>query len=147
MTATLNRERRGGELWQRMDARPRRSVASLSEPEIPSDPGVYALYKGSDARYVGKAGCLQDRVWKNHCGKGKVMTGSAFRRNVAEHLGIATAKAIKKREYQPSPEEVRIVREWIECCDVAWITCTSAEEALALETAMKDEWMPPLTKR
>jgi excinuclease UvrABC nuclease subunit len=143
----MSGERPGGELWRRMHARPRHSISSLSRAEIPSDPGVYAIYQDGGARYVGKAGCLQDRVWKKHCGKGKVMTGSAFRRNVAEHLGIATARAIKKREYQPTPEEVRSVRHWIERSDIAWIECASEAEAIVLEMAMKDEWMPPLTKR
>jgi len=38
------------------------------------------------------------------------MTGSALRRNIAEHLGISTAADIKARRYQPSPEEVDAVR-------------------------------------
>jgi len=33
---------------------------------------------------------------------------------VAEHLGIATAADIKARRYQPTPDEVRAVRDWLD---------------------------------
>jgi hypothetical protein len=75
------------------------------------------------------------------------MTNSAFRRNVAEHLGIASANDIKERRYMPTSEDVLRVNEWIEPCEVAWIICPTHEDAVALETAMKHEWLPPLTKR
>ena len=75
------------------------------------------------------------------------MTNSAFRRNVAEHLGIASANDIAERKYVPTSEDVSRVNEWIESCEVAWIICPTHEEAVALETAMKREWLPPLTKR
>jgi hypothetical protein len=35
-----------------MDARPRRSIAALSKSDTPIDPGVYALYQGSDASFL-----------------------------------------------------------------------------------------------
>lgn len=136
-----------GPLWQAMDARPSRSMAKLTRDNLPPDAGVYAIYRDGAAIYIGKAGSLRDRVWAKHSGRGKVMTGSAFRRNVAEHLGIATASDIASRRYQPSPEEVVRIRSWIEGCEIAWITRPSEPEAVKLETAMKDEWMPPLTKR
>ncbi len=75
------------------------------------------------------------------------MTGSALRRNVAEHLGIATATAIKKRKYRPTPEDARRVVHWIDGCEVAWITCATPKEAHDLETDMKHENKPPLTRR
>ncbi len=75
------------------------------------------------------------------------MTGSALRRNVAEHLGIASATAIKKREYRPTDEDARRVVEWIDGCDVAWIVCSSSKQANDLECAMKAELRPPLTRR
>jgi len=74
------------------------------------------------------------------------MTGSAFRRNVAQHLGIATASDIKTKAYQPTDNEVQAVRVYIEGCEVAWLTADSKSEALALEGRMKREWKPPLTK-
>ena len=74
------------------------------------------------------------------------MTGSAFRRNVAEHLGISTSARIKARAYQPDADELVRVRKFIECCHVAWLVCESKAAALDLETRMKRDWLPPLTK-
>jgi hypothetical protein len=136
-----------GPLWQQMDARPRRSMTELKAADIPESPGVYALYRGDVRMYVGKAGCLHDRVWKNHCGRGKVMTSSAMRRNAAEHLGIANANDIKKRLYQPTDDEIAAVREWLDGCQITWVECESKAAARKLEDDFKDEYLPPLTKR
>lgn len=67
--------------------------------------------RSSDGRaiYVGKAMNLHGRVWKKHMGLGAVMTGSAFRRNVAAHLGIASAADIKARRYLPTGRDVTLV--------------------------------------
>ena len=130
-----------------MDARPRISMRELTASELPDTPGVYALYRGKKRMYVGKADCLRDRVWKNHSGRGAVMTGSAMRRNVAEHLGVATAADIKARRYQPTADEVRAVREWLDGCHIAWVECESKSAAKALEDDFKAEHKPPLTKR
>ncbi len=75
------------------------------------------------------------------------MTSSALRRNVAERLGIATAADIKARRYQPTAAEVACVREWLDECEVTWTECMDEPEAVALESGMKAEYRPPLTKR
>jgi hypothetical protein len=136
-----------GPLWQRMDAQSRQSMATLRAVDIPESPGVYALYRGGERMYVGKADCLRDRVWKNHSGRGAVMTGSAMRRNVAEHLGIATSADIKARRYQPTPDEMLAVRTWLDGCDIAWVECDNKNAAKDLEADFKAEYKPPLTKR
>lgn len=136
-----------GPLWEEMNAQPRRVAETLTEAAIPVEPGVYAWYRESNPVYVGKAGSLSGRLWRNHLGQGESMTNSAFRRNVAEELGIATANDIKERKYLPSSKDVRIVNEWIQRCEVAWIECDSHEDAVKLERVMKREWLPPLTKR
>lgn len=133
--------------WYSLNSQSRFNITSLSKAAIPPDPGVYALYRNAQAVYVGKAKSLRQRVWTNHCGKGKSMTSSAFRRNVAEHLGIASASAIKTGAYRPTPDDLRRVREWTEACDVAWVVCASEAAADALERSMKRQWKPPLTKR
>lgn len=133
--------------WKDMDERPRMSMGSIAAEEIPLSPGVYALYKGKTRMYVGKADCLRNRIWKNHSGRGAAMTNSAMRRNIAEHLGIATAADIKARRYQPTPEEVSAVRTWLDGCHIAWITCESTVGAKNLEDEFKAEQRPPLTKR
>jgi len=135
-----------GPLWVAMDARPRRKPADVLNAGIPTDPGVYAWYRRGGAIYVGKADSLQQRLWSNHLGRGRVMTGSAFRRNVAQHLGIATANDIKTKVYQPTDDEVRAVRDFIDGCEVAWLTCETKPAALHLETGMKREWLPRLTR-
>jgi excinuclease UvrABC nuclease subunit len=129
-----------------MGARRRRPMSSLKKEDIPLDPGVYALYRSGKRAYVGKAKCLQDRVWKNHSGRGLDMGTSALRRNVAEHLGIATANDIKEKHYGVSAEEAKRVRTWLDRCEIAWRKCATEAAAVKLEKAMKREYMPPLTK-
>ena len=135
-----------GRLWRRMDRQPRILGRALASADVPCLPGVYAWYLTGRARYIGKAADLNQRVWGNHMGRGLVMTGSAFRRNVAQHLGIATAADIKARRYSPTRTDADRVVAWILRCQVAWIVCASPEKAIDLEQRMKEEWMPPLTR-
>ena len=121
--------------------RDRKAVCAL-----PDKPGIYAVYQEGKPIYVGKAKSIHSRVSQNHCGQGKVMTGSAFRRNVAEYLGIAKAAAIKNRSFMPQPEQVATVNEWIKGCELRCIVCNTESDALQLEKDFKREWMPPLTK-
>lgn len=130
-----------------MDEQPRRSMVELQAVEIPESPGVYALYRGGEQMYVGKADCLHDRTWKNHSGRGTVMTSSAMRRNIAEFLRIATAADIKARRYQLTAEEVTAVRVWLDACEIAWVECATKADAKRLEDDSKAEYKPPLTKR
>jgi hypothetical protein len=46
----------------------------------------------------------------------------------------------------PTPEQVQAMRAFIEGCEVAWRTTATAAAALTLESHMKREWLPPLTK-
>ncbi len=84
--------------------------------------------------------------WRNHLRRGVSMTNSAMRRNVAQHLGISSAADIKSRRYIPTPDDALRVSEWIRECDITWIECETEPEAVALETALKAEFKPPLTK-
>jgi hypothetical protein len=129
-----------------MNQRPRFDASKLSGSDVPQDPGVYGWYRDGEPVYVGKAGNLYKRVWGKHMGRGIVMTGSAFRRNVAAHLGIATAADIKARRYLPTREDADAVGAWIRSCQVAWVVRATNDEAADLERRMKAEWMPPLTK-
>jgi hypothetical protein len=147
VTASNETQTNKGRHWLAMDGQPRLSLGMLKDDDIPSDPGVYALYRDGDRMYVGKAACLRNRIWRNHCGRGAVMTGSALRRNLAEHLGIATAAEIKARRYQPTSWELHRVRQWLEMCEIAWRTSDSHADAIDLEIGMKREHMPMLTKR
>lgn len=133
--------------WSEMDQRARIGLARLLKEAIPISPGVYALYRHDERMYVGKAASLRERIWKNHCGRGAVMTGSALRRNIAEHLGIASSADIKSRRYAPTGGEIEAVRLWLDGCEIAWIESASPERAGQDEAALKAEYMPLLTKR
>ncbi len=130
-----------------MDRQPRRALKTLTRPDVPSEPGVYAVYRRGRAMYVGKASSLKSRFWGQHMSRNRNMTKSALRRNVAAHVGIATAADIKAGRYHPSGAELDRIAAWIRGCDVAWLTCETTEQATDLESDMKNEWTPPLTRR
>lgn len=121
-------------------------MLSLRKADIPTSAGVYALYREGEPMYVGKAKCLQERIWKNHNGRGMSMGTSAMRRNVAEYLGIASANDIKNRRYRITAGEAKLVRAWLDGCDIAWRECADETAAKKLEDEMKAECLPPLTK-
>lgn len=122
-------------------------MRTIQKADLPTIPGVYALYRDGAPMYVGKATSLQDRVWKNHSGRGLGMGSSAMRRNVAEHLGIAEAKDIKSGTHRITAEEAARVRAWLDDCEIAWCECLDIATAEELESEMKAEYRPPLTKR
>ncbi len=132
--------------WKDMDAAPRHRPADLTRASVPTDPGVYAWYRRGKRMYVGKADSLRARVWGNHLGQSRRIAGSAFRRNVAEHLGYGTPADIKERRVKLTDEQLAGLRSWIFGCRVTWLTCATIAEARALEVALKLEHMPPLTK-
>jgi hypothetical protein len=133
--------------WSEMHNRKRRSMRTLQKADLPTAPGVYVLYRDGAPMYVGKATSLQDRVWKNHSGRGLRMGSSAMRRNVAEYLGIAKAKDIKSGIHRITVEEAASVRTWLDDGEIAWRECRDAAAAEKLESEMKAEYRPPLTKR
>lgn len=136
-----------GPRWKAMDARPRRLMANLRKVNIPESPGVYAVYRDGERMYVGKANCLRNRVWKDHWGLGKCLTGSALRRNVAEHLDIASSADIKARRYQLTAEEVAAVRLWLDGCDIAWIKRNTEVAAERLEAHSSPHFLKQKNRR
>src|SRR5262249_18286613 len=130
-----------------MDARPRRSPASLTEADIPVGAGVYAFYLDGERLYVGKATSLRLRLWGCHLRRTVSMTNSAFRRNVCERLGIALPDDIKQGRYRPTVADAARAWDFVAGTEVAWIEYESEPAAVALENAMKREYLPPLTKR
>jgi hypothetical protein len=134
-------------LWDVMDGRPRLRAKDLRAVDVPLRPGVYACYRRGRAVYVGKADELRSRAWSNHMGQSSTMGTSAFRRNVAEHLGYGAPADIKAKRVRLTPQQLAAVRVWILGCAVAWIECRTIAAAKKLENDMKAEWIPPLTKR
>jgi hypothetical protein len=133
--------------WADMHAAPRRPARLVTKADVPFAPGVYAWYRDGTAIYVGKADSLVRRLWANHLGNSRSVHGSAFRRNVAESLGIASAADISSGRYALSDAELAAVRAWIMGCHVAWLTSPSVAAARQAEIDLKSEWMPRLTKR
>jgi len=129
-----------------MDAAAGHRVPQLRRRDIPTSPGVYALYRDGERMYVGKATSLQSRVGDQHGGQGASMTNSALRRNVCELLGIAAAADIKALRYRTTTTDAERVTEWPSGCAFAWIECASPAEALELETAMRVEFKPPVNR-
>jgi hypothetical protein len=79
-------------------------MAALQPDDLPGEsPGVYTLYRDGAPTYVGLAEkqSLRGRFWGSHRSRGVSMTGSALRRNVAEHLGIATAPRDQEAGLRP----------------------------------------------
>jgi hypothetical protein len=74
------------------------------------------------------------------------MTNSALRRNVAEHLGIATANDIKTGR-PVTRAEADQVNAWLDSCEASWLVADSEAAALELEEAFKRDWLPPVTKQ
>jgi hypothetical protein len=136
-----------GPLWDRMDAHPRTRAALLTRRSVPADPSVHARYRRRRAVYVGKADDPRDRIWSRHLGQSRTMGTSALRWNVAEFLGFGLSADIKAQRIQLAAEQLAVVREWILGCNVTWIACPLAPAAIALESRMKEQWMPPLTKQ
>jgi hypothetical protein len=133
--------------WADLEGAIRHQPSMLVLDAVPDKPGVYAWYRNAQRMYVGKADSLRDRVYGNHLGQSKAPTGSAFRRNVAEYLGFGSSAAIKKREIKLTADQLIAIRAWILSCEVSWLTCATKAAAIKLETKLKVEFKPPLTKR
>lgn len=139
-----------GNLWQRMNGQLRHAAASLTGKDVPPGPGVYAWYHQGEPVYSGRAlgsDGLHGRIWKNHLKAGNDLSRSSFRRNVCEHLGIAPTSKTTLRPTVMTAADIEPVNRWVRECDLAWIECQSASEAVALEMALHAEWMPPLSRR
>lgn len=137
-----------GPLWQRMLQQPRLSARTITRADIPTSPGVYAWFRDGEPVYVGRAkakGGLRKRLAGNHLKVGPDLSKSAFRRNVCESIGVADTSITR---FQPlTAAQTETVNAWVAGCEVAWIECSTPEEAATLETDLKYEWKPPLTKR
>lgn len=139
-----------GPLWSAMNVRPRRAAHGLSGSDVPTAHGVYAWYRDDSPIYVGVAAGLEGvrgRVWKDHLSIGIDLSRSSFRRNVCELLGIAATARTSIRPSVMTVDQVTPVNDWIRSCEISWITCASAAAAADLESRMKHEWKPILTKR
>lgn len=139
-----------GGAWKLMASQPAHLVADLDVSLLPSAPGVYAFYRDGKPMYVGRAiaaGGLRRRLSTQHLRTGNDLSWSAFRRNVAAHLGVAPTAVTKKRPPQLTDAQVAPVVSWVQECELRWIACTTREQASTLEEQLKAERKPPFTKR
>ena len=110
-------------------------------------PGRVRLVSRRHTKYVGKAASLRARLWGNHLGQSASLSSSALRRNVALRLGFGTTAALKRREVVLTGEQLAEVRAWLVSCELAWLTCATADDAIALEIRLRKEALPCLNQR
>lgn len=135
--------------WDRINLQPRRNPGLLGRSSLPARPGVYAWYRDDKPVYVGVAvgqGGLRSRLW-THLAADTDLSRSAFRRNVLEHLEIATVAIAGQRPSVLTAEQVAPVNRWIRECEVAWLECVSGTSAKALERTLLTEARPLLNRR
>ena len=110
---------------------------------------MYTWYREGKAVYAGVAAGqhgLKGRLW-THLSTSNDLSGSAFRRNVCELLGVATVATARLRPSAISPAQAAQVTAWIRGCELAWVECATDREAKELEAALLAEWKPPLNRR
>ena len=133
--------------WVDMNNAVKHCVADVVAGMLPAAPGVYAWYRDGQRQYVGRATSLRARLWKNHLSQSRSLTNSALRRNVAQWLGFATTAALKRREITLTADQLGRVHRWVRSCELAWLICDSARDAIELEAQLRKEFLPPLNQR
>ncbi|GEL48474.1 hypothetical protein CHO01_35900 [Cellulomonas hominis] len=112
---------------------------------MPAAPGVYAWFRDGACIYVGKASNLRTRL-RAHRASTRDLSPSTLRATVAEReLGVSRRFA-RQRPTLITAEQVDVVNRWLASCDVAWLTCPSAEVAEALERRLRASGLPPLNR-
>ncbi len=139
-----------GRLWQRLNGLSRHAAEQLTERDVPATPGVYAWYRNAEPVYSGRAvgrKGLRSRIWHEQLKTGSDLSYSSFRRDVSAHLGVAPTVRTKVRPTVMTAAEIEVVNQWILGCEVAWIECSSPNEAETLEQMLHAEWTPRLARR
>lgn len=132
--------------WEAIRQRPRVSVETLRVGDIPRGPGVYIWWRADVAIYVGEAKASLRHRLSAHLATRPDLTRSTLRRSVAlAQLGIPRAVS-GQRPSVVTQEDADTVSRWLRECELAWVACGSADEAHALEAALRNEWLPPLNR-
>jgi hypothetical protein len=95
----------------------------------------------------GTAADLRRRLWNNHLGQTRSLKGSAFGKNVAEHLRVGRAADIDACRVVLAGSQLATIRAWIMGCEVGWLASSSREDAGNMEAPLLGEFRPPLNKR
>jgi hypothetical protein len=129
--------------WQAVLERPRRPTSTVARLDIPAGPGVYAWFQGGECVYLGKATSLRSRLG-THLGTSLDLSRSTLRSWVAvRELGLDRAHT-RHRPSLMTEEQVGVVNQWIQTCELAWIETDTKEEAAALESRLLADWRPPI---
>lgn len=134
--------------WELAQVIPRRSARDLRLLDIPAAPGVYIWFRDNEPVYVGEARGqqgLRGRL-RAHRSTSPDLSRSTFRASVAVANLSIDRRTARLRPTVMTREQVSVVNTWIDACELAWIVCESADEAHALEKALRAEWLPPLNR-
>jgi hypothetical protein len=137
-----------GVQWAKALAVTRHDVSRLRSEDIPRSPGVYIWFREGEPVYVGEARGLKGLRGRlaAHRASSRDLSRSTLRASVAvAELGVSRARA-RSRPSVMSVDEVAVVNGWLAGCELGWIECPSQESAHDLETALRQEWLPPLNR-
>ena len=129
--------------WRLILAAEQHDPDVVKKKELPQLPGVYLWRHLGESTYVGKAEVLQDRL-STHRGRGLSLAKSSLRRNVAHHLFGLVPAATGTGRQKVTREQADAIAVWIRSMTVAWVKCESVPAAVALETTLRRQWLPPL---
>lgn len=131
--------------WQQVMAAPRVRSGALRSRDVPAAPGVYAWFRDGACIYIGKATSLRQRL-RAHRATSRDLSRSTLRASVgASVVGIPRSVA-RQRPSVMAAEQVDVVNRWLSECEVAWLSCSSADAADALERRLRIERMPLLNR-
>lgn len=90
---------------------------------------------------------LRARVWSKHLGGGRSLASSSLRRNVGELLfGLPPSVTANPGRQLVTADQAAAIRTWLRECDISWLSCETAESAIALERRLRQGWLPPLNR-
>lgn len=129
--------------WEDLTSAPRFKAADLQKAGIPRTPGVYGWFRDGECVYVGKATNLRSRL-SSHRSRSLDLSRSTLRASVAvRELGVSRRVA-RQRPTAMTPAQVEVVNDWLDRCQVAWLSCADATEAGDLERRLRAEYLPRL---
>lgn len=136
-----------GSPWYAMDRHPRVAADPFASDFLTSSPGVYVFYREGARVYVGATSDLLRRVRTEHLSTSASLRNSALRRNVAEHLGIASASDIRSRRVTLTSDELGQITSWLRRCEVGWRETDTEAEAREIAAELKRQQLPSLNTR
>ncbi|MFF2496612.1 hypothetical protein [Agromyces sp. NPDC058064] len=138
-----------GPAWAPLLRAPRRSMGALADAEVPSRPGVCAVFDMDEPVFLGKgtgqAG-LRGRI-RAHLATDADLSRSTLRASVAvDVLGVSRWTARQRPASLPD-WAVASVNERLSEFHIAWVECSNADEASDLKRRMLTEFRPEYNMR